>query len=129
MAHDITSFLREIEKLGELRRIAQPISKKLEITEIADRVIKCAGPALLFENVVENPDVPVAIGLFGSHTRLELALHDKPENIAARIGELIQTRPPNSLISMAKMGLGMIPTISSLGIKRPKDGPCKEVIL
>ena len=128
MAHDIPSFLREIEKIGELRRIALPISKKLEISEIADRVVKRAGPALLFENVVENPDVPVAIGLFASHRRMEIALHDKPENIAKRIGELIGMRPPNSLVSMAKMGLGMIPTISSLGIKRGKDGPCKEVI-
>jgi 4-hydroxy-3-polyprenylbenzoate decarboxylase len=129
MASDIRSFLSEVEKLGQLKRITHPVSTHLEIAEIADRVIKSAGPALLFENVKETPNVPVAIGLFGSHERLALALHDKPENIAARISELIQTRPPNSLFGMAQMGLKMLPTISSLGIKRAKSGPCKEVIM
>ena len=127
--YDIPSFLKEAEKIGELRHISVPVSKHLEITEIADRVIKKAGPALLFDHVRENPDVPVAIGMFGSHRRLALALHDKPENIAKRITELIGTRPPNSLVGMAKMGMQMLPTIASLSIKRPKDGPCKEVIL
>ncbi len=129
MAHDIPSFLREIEKINQLKKIDAPVSLDLEISEIADRVIKKAGPALLFQNVKENPDVPVAIGLYGSHERLALALHDKPENIAGRITELIGTRPPNSLVGMAKMGLQMLPTISSLGVKRGKSGPVKEVIM
>ncbi len=129
MPHDIPSFLRAVEKIGQLKRISHPVSTKLEITEIADRVIKAAGPALLFENVRETPDVPVAIGLFGSHERTALALHDSPENIAKRITELTQTRPPNSLIGMAQMGLKMLPTIQSLGVKRGKSGPCKDVIL
>ncbi len=129
MPHDIPSFLRAIEKIDQLKRISHPVSAKLEITEIADRVIKAAGPALLFENVRETPDVPVAIGLFGSHERTALALHDSPQNIASRITELTQTRPPNSLIGMAQMGLKMLPTIQSLGVKRGKSGPCKDVIL
>ena len=129
MAHDIPSFLREIEKINQLQKIDAPVSLDLEISEIADRVIKKAGPALLFQNVKENPKVPVAIGLYGSHERLALALHDKPENIAGRITDLIGTRPPNSLVGMAKMGLQMLPTISSLGVKRGKSGPVKEVIM
>jgi 4-hydroxy-3-polyprenylbenzoate decarboxylase len=129
MAHDLPSFLREIEKLGQLKRIAHPVSAKLEIAEIADRVIKQAGPALLFENVRETPQVPVAIGLFGSHERLKLALHDAPENIAARIEDLIQTRPPSSLFGKMQTGLKMLPTVQSLGVKTVKDGPVKEVIL
>ena len=94
MAHDIPSFLREIDKIGQLKRIEAPVSLDLEITEIADRVIKRAGPALLFNNVRQTPDVPVAIGLYGSHERLALGLHDTPENIAGRITDLISTRPP-----------------------------------
>ncbi len=129
MPHDIPSFIRELDKRKLIRRINYPVSARLEITEIADRVIKQAGPALLFENVKETPDVPLAIGLFGSHERTALALHDTPENIAKRITGLIGTRPPNSLLGMAQMGLQMLPTIQSLGIKRGKSGPCKEVIL
>ncbi len=126
MPHDLPSFLRELEKSGELKRISHPVSKNLEITEIADRVVKRAGPALLFENVVENPQIPVAIGLYGSDSRLALALHDSPQNIAGRIENLIQTRPGGGLVNMAKMGLSLLPTALSVGQKNVADGPCKE---
>lgn len=129
MAHDLPSFLSELDRTGELVRVREAVSKQLEITEIADRMIKKAGPALLFENVRENPDVPVAIGLYGSHSRLARALHDTPENIASRIETLIQTRPSGGLFQLAKLGLSMLPTIQSLGVKHVKSGPCKDVIL
>ena len=47
---DYREFLEALEKAGELRRISQPVSPYLEVTEIADRVMKAGGPALLFEN-------------------------------------------------------------------------------
>ena len=49
---DFQHFLEVLESKGELKRISEPVSPYLEITEIADRVVKKAGPALLFENVV-----------------------------------------------------------------------------
>jgi len=48
-------FLETLEREGELRRVRHPVSPYLEITEIADRVMKAGGPALLFENVVGPP--------------------------------------------------------------------------
>ena len=48
---DYQAFLEVLEAKGELRRIGEPVSPELEITEIADRVMKAGGPALLFENV------------------------------------------------------------------------------
>src|SRR4051812_45625016 len=52
---DFQQFLDVLESKGELKRIKEPVSPALEITEIADRVMKSAGPALLFENVVGPP--------------------------------------------------------------------------
>ena len=49
---DFQHFLEVLESKGELKRISEPVSPYLEITEIADRVVKKAGPALLFENPV-----------------------------------------------------------------------------
>lgn len=49
---DYQQFLDVLQSKGELRRITEPVSPILEITEIADRVMKAQGPALLFENVV-----------------------------------------------------------------------------
>jgi 4-hydroxy-3-polyprenylbenzoate decarboxylase len=49
---DFQHFLEVLESQGELKRIAEPVSPYLEITEIADRVMKAGGPALLFESIV-----------------------------------------------------------------------------
>ncbi len=48
---DFQHFLEVLESKGELKRIKEPVSPYLEITEVADRVMKSGGPALLFENV------------------------------------------------------------------------------
>ena len=47
---DLRDFLKVLEKRGELKRITQEIDPHLEMTEIADRVLRAKGPALLFEN-------------------------------------------------------------------------------
>lgn len=52
---DFQEFIAALEARDELRRIAEPVSPYLEITEIADRAVKSGGPALLFENVYGPP--------------------------------------------------------------------------
>src|SRR5687768_12290780 len=52
---DFQHFLQVLESKGELKRITEPMSPCLEITEVADRVMKAGGPALLFENVQGRP--------------------------------------------------------------------------
>jgi len=47
---DLRDFLVQLERRGELKRIAMEIDPYLEMTEICDRVLKANGPALLFEN-------------------------------------------------------------------------------
>lgn len=126
---DLRGFIAELERRKLLKRISHPVSAKLEITEIADRMIKQAGPALLFENVRETPGVPLVIGLYGSHERMAVALHGAPGDIAERIGELIKTVPPEGLLGKMQTGLKLLPTLRSLGTRSVNDGPCKEVKL
>ncbi|MBS1717047.1 MAG: menaquinone biosynthesis decarboxylase [Armatimonadetes bacterium] len=101
---DFQHFLEQLEAKGELKRIKEPLSPYLEITEVADRVMKSDGPALLIENPVgaphrlSTPDpmsavmnhpsihpdaapmgvhtygIPVAINTMGSRRRMSLAL-------------------------------------------------------
>jgi 4-hydroxy-3-polyprenylbenzoate decarboxylase len=40
---DLREFLQLLDERGQLRRIAAPVKRELEITEIADRIAK--GPA------------------------------------------------------------------------------------
>lgn len=114
-------FVTALDRAGELRRIATPVSPLLEIAAITDRVSKSRAPrepsasarrndprffdrgghALLFENV-QGSDIPVLINGWGSYSRMEMALgcaapRDGFESIAARIAELVKPQPPRSL--------------------------------
>jgi 4-hydroxy-3-polyprenylbenzoate decarboxylase len=46
---DLRDFIAQLERLGELRRIAVAVDPHLEMTEICDRVLRAGGPAILFE--------------------------------------------------------------------------------
>ena len=76
----LQQFIAAIEARGELRRITQPVKVDLEMCEITDRVMKMpgGGPALLFEKPVLRDgsisQYPVGINLFGSMTRMAMAL-------------------------------------------------------
>ena len=45
---DLRDFMAKLEQEGKLKRVGLPVSPHLEMTEIADRVLRAAGPALLF---------------------------------------------------------------------------------
>src|ERR1041384_7600724 len=81
-------FVAELERLGELKRLSYPADPYLEITEIADRVMKSGGPALLFERP-RGHSVPLLINAFGSRRRMSAALGvDDLEQIAREIEAL-----------------------------------------
>ena len=65
---DLRSFLAALEARGELKRVNEPIDPCLEITEVCDRTLRAAGPALLFERP-KGHDVPVLANLFGTPRR------------------------------------------------------------
>ena len=46
---DLRDFAAQLERMGELRRVSTPVSPQLEMTALADRVLRAAGPALWFE--------------------------------------------------------------------------------
>ena len=69
--NSLSDFVQVLEHEGELRRITHPVKAELEIAEIADRVMKDGGPALLFENVV-GKKIPVLINAFGSVKRMAI---------------------------------------------------------
>ena len=52
----LQDFIAELDRAGELVRIAHPVQAKLELCEIADRVMKQpgGGKALLFDHVIRD---------------------------------------------------------------------------
>ncbi|MCE5308825.1 MAG: menaquinone biosynthesis decarboxylase [Acidobacteriales bacterium] len=125
--HDLGEFLRKLEAAHELKRIPFEVDPVLEMTEFADRSVKGGGPALLFEKP-KGSSVPVAMNLFASARRMELALEvGSVDEVAQRISEYLEMRMPQGLIGKLKM----LPKLAEMGAFFPKmvsGGPVKEVI-
>ena len=80
-------FVQTLEANQELVRIREFVSPNLEITEIADRMVKNGGKALLFENT--GTQFPLLINAFASDRRICLALGvESLEDIEAGIATL-----------------------------------------
>jgi 4-hydroxy-3-polyprenylbenzoate decarboxylase len=93
---DLQDYIRYLDRIGDLKRIRAEVDPILEVTEITSRVIKEGGPALLFENVKGSP-FPLAINLFGTPERVELALGRKPKEVGEEIVYLFEKLNPPSL--------------------------------
>lgn len=124
---DLREFLRALEELGELKRVPFEVDPYLEITEFADRAVKRAGPALLFEQPKGSAH-PLVINAFASMRRMEIALEvESVDAIAGRIREFLELRVPQGLMGKLKM----LPKLAEVGSFFPRivtDGPVKEVI-
>ena len=127
---DLREFIRFLEEKGELRRITAPVNHELEITEIADRVIKSGGPALLFENVT-GFDYPVLINMYGTHQRTAWALGvDSMDDLVGRIEGLLDLMhgPPQGLLNKLRT-LGQLVHLGSFQPKTVNDAHCQEVVI
>ncbi len=127
---DLREFISFLEEKGDLRRITSPVSHELEITEIADRVIKSGGPALLFENVT-GFEAPVLINMYGSEQRMSWALGvDTLDDVVGRVEGLLDLThgPPQGLINKLRT-LGQLVRLGSFQPKTVSNGPCQEVVI
>jgi len=133
---NISQFLSAIDRAGELTRIAEPVKARLELCEIADRVMKLrgGGKALYFENVTldngERSQYPVVINLFGSMRRISLALGvDDLDEIGQRITEMLDLKVPEGIIGK----LAMLPRLLELGKFPPRirsgKAACQEIVV
>lgn len=70
---DLRDFMGALEGMGELRRVADPVSPVLEMTALSDLVLRAEGPALLFERPTGHR-MPVLANLFGTPRRVALGM-------------------------------------------------------
>ncbi len=97
---DLRDFVDGLEQRGLLRRIPQEIDPHLEMTEIADRVLRAGGPALLFENP-KGSNIPVLANLFGTPERVAMGMGEDSVDALREVGRLLaflkQPDPPKGL--------------------------------
>jgi 4-hydroxy-3-polyprenylbenzoate decarboxylase len=127
---DIREFITFLEDKGELRRVTTPVNCELEITEIADRLTKSGGPALLFENVA-GYDVPVLINTYSSIQRTAWALGvETLDDLTVRVRKLLGLvqGPPKGIVDKLRT-LGDLMKLASIQPKTVRSAPCQEVVL
>lgn len=129
--HDLRDFIQQLEAMGELKRISVEVDPYLEMTEIADRVLRSEGPALLFENP-KGHTVPVLANLFGTPRRVALGMGADSVEALREIGKLLamlkQPEPPKGF----KDALNALPIFKKVLDMAPKvlrSAPCQELVL
>ncbi len=128
---DLRDFITQLESRGELKRIAVPVSPHLEITEIADRVLRAGGPALLFENPTGHA-MPVLANLFGTVKRVALGMGEEDPGKLREIGKLLaylkEPEPPKGLKD-AWDKLPLLKQVLNMAPKVVNSPPCQEIVL
>lgn len=128
---DLRDFIQQLEKMGELKRIKTEVDPYLEMTEIADRVLRAGGPALLFEKP-KGHSIPVLANLFGTPRRVALGMGKESTEALREIGSLLaalkQPEPPKSLKD-AWHALPVFKKVLDMAPKQVSRPACQEVVL
>ncbi len=127
---DLRDFLNKLEAEGELKRVRLEVDPRLEVTEICDRTLRRAGPALLFENP-RGSDIPLLGNLFGTPRRVALGMGEDSLEALREVGKLLaflkEPDPPKGMkdawekLPVFKQVLHMAPKVVS-------RAPCQEHI-
>jgi 4-hydroxy-3-polyprenylbenzoate decarboxylase len=127
---DLREFVSQLEAKGELKRIAAPVSPRLEITEVCDRVLRAGGPALLFEHPAGH-DIPLLANLFGTVRRVALAMGAQDAKGLRAIGELLarlkEPEPPGGLKDLMAQ-FPVFKRVLDMAPRTRSGAPCQEVV-
>ena len=128
---DLRDFIQQLEALGELRKLGQAVSPRLEMTVIGDKLLRSGGPAVLCTNP-QGYKIPCLINLFGTPRRVALGMGAQEVSELREVGHLLaslkEPEPPKGLkdagklLHLAKALWDMKPAVRS-------SGPCQDVVI
>jgi len=132
MSHkDLRAFLAALEQSGQLKRVAQPVNPHLEMTELADRVLRAGGPALLIERPGDF-STPVLLNLFGTPERVAMGMGGATLEDLREVGRLLaflkEPDPPKGLRD-AWSSLPIFRKVLDMAPRVVKRAACQEVVL
>lgn len=96
---DLGSFLAHLEAQKDLVRVRAEVDPRLEMTEIATRLVKAGGPAVVFERATGSP-YPVAINFMATARRLEWALGRAPAQIGEELAAAAEDFAPPTVSAL-----------------------------
>lgn len=152
---DLQSFIRYLEKRGDLVRVKKQVDPDLEINAILDRLARTDGPAVLFENV-KGSDIPLFGNAFGRWERLSQAFgvsdfRERVYDLSDQFASIISSENRELIAALFTKGLAnkfknfaraarsadwkrtistarKTSAIMPVGVSRDK-APCKDIVL
>jgi 4-hydroxy-3-polyprenylbenzoate decarboxylase len=128
---DLREFIAMLTAAGQLRRVAEPVSPRLEMTAVCDRVLRAGGPALLFERPAGHA-MPVLANLFGTTERVAQAMGVAGLHALRPFGELLarlkEPAPPRGVKDMAGVG-GLLRQLWHMSPHVVGNAPCQQRVL
>jgi len=128
---DLRDFIEQLERMGELKRVAEPVSTRLEMTALSDRVLRAGGPALLFERPA-GYKIPALTNLFGTTRRVALGMGaadvGELRDVGRVLASLKEPEPPRGLKDAGKL-LQMAKALWDMKPATVRSAPCQEVVL
>jgi 4-hydroxy-3-polyprenylbenzoate decarboxylase len=128
---DLRHFLQVLEQSGDLLRVEEPVSTRLEMTAVGDFALRRGGPALIFERPA-GYKIPVLANLFGTTRRVALAMGATEVNELRDIGVVLanlkEPEPPKGLRDAGRL-LQMARTLWTMRPVSASRPPCREVVV
>lgn len=127
---DLRDFISSLERSGQLLRTSVPVSPKLEMTEVCDRILRAAGPAVLFERPT-GFNIPVLGNLFGTPERVALAMGRDSVASLREVGQTLaalrEPEPPRGLSDVGRLA-ELVRAVWDMAPRSVRNPPCQEVV-
>ncbi len=127
---DLRDFIGQLERLGKLRKLSEPVSPKLEMTAIGDKLLRAGGPAVLCLNPT-GYTIPCLINLFGTPERVALGMGAASVGELRDVGRLLaglkEPEPPKGLKDAGKL-LAMAKALWDMKPSVQRSAPCQDVV-
>jgi 4-hydroxy-3-polyprenylbenzoate decarboxylase len=128
---DLRDFMAQLERRNELVRLETPVSARLEMTALADQVLRAGGPAILVTKPV-GYKIPALINLFGVPGRVALAMGTDDLAGLREVGHVLaslkEPEPPKGLKEAGRL-LSLVRAVWDMKPDRVRSAPCQEVVL
>jgi 4-hydroxy-3-polyprenylbenzoate decarboxylase len=122
----LRTFLDGLEARGDLRRVRAEVDPRFEIGEIAQRMVREGGPALLFERV-KGSRYPLAINFLGTFARIEHALGMHPEELGQRLVRFAEELNPPTPANLWR-ARDFFPRLFAFRPGRTSRAPAQQVV-
>ena len=128
---DLRDFIEQLEKRGQLQKLADPVSPRLEMTAIGDQLLRAGGPALLC-TAPAGYNIPCLINLFGTPERVALGLGASSLSDLRDVGRLLaalkEPEPPKGLKDAGKL-LHLVKAVWDMKPAVQRSAPWQQVVM